>query len=303
VAWSAPREPDELYVPSNVLVRGGRIVTAEAVVVAREAPGGTTLWRFTPDAQAALSRTAADDGAVYFGTGDSSHTVYALGIADGHLLWRTRIGPDWEYRAWVKGVSVAEDTLYAGVTQYRARNGYMSSAWVFALDKNTGRVLWSHQSGSGSEARTSNAPPTIAGSYLLASDYGGNAAYALDRLTGREIWRTEFERSYAGPVEAPVVVGNVAYVGSGDTRVYALDVASGRVLWSTPVGGSIWALAVCADEILANDYRLVRVDRHTGRVLGLLFASEDESITSAFAVLGDRAFVSGDKAMYMIRCG
>jgi eukaryotic-like serine/threonine-protein kinase len=298
VLW---RGTQKWYVPRNAAVRDGLVFTAEAIVVARDARTGDVRWEFTPDANASLSRVTVDESAVYFGTAERSHTLYALNATDGTLLWRTRLGPDWEYDAWVKGVSVAGDTLYAGVTQFRAHNGYLSSAWTFAIDKRRGAVLWSYQSGSGADARTTLAGPTIAGDRLLVSDYGANAAYALDRFTGRELWRTEFENGFVGPVEPPIVDGGLVYVGSGDEHLYALDLASGRVVWRTSVGASIWAVAVCGTRILVQLLGLAVIDRLTGRLLGWMF-DEGEYATSGFAVLGTQAFVYGNKAMYLLDC-
>ncbi len=298
VLW---RGRQKWYVPHNVAVRDGLVFTAEAIVVARDARTGELRWEFTPDANASLSRVAVDETAVYFGTGEGSHTLYALSATDGALLWRTRLGPDWEYDAWVKGVSVAGDTLYAGVTQFRAHNGYLSSAWTFAIDKRSGRVLWSYQAGSGADARTTLAGPTVAGDWLLVSDYGANAAYALDRSTGRQLWRTEFDNGFVGPIEPPIVDGGLVYVGSGDGHLYALDPASGRVVWCTNVEASIQAVAVCGKRILVQMFGLAVIDRATGRRLGWMF-DEGEFATSGFAVLGMQAFVSGNKAMYLLDC-
>ena len=298
VLW---RGRQELCVPRNVVVRDGLAFTAEAVVVARDAGSGELRWQFTPDAHASLSRVAVDESAVYFGTGDSSHTLYALSGTDGKLRWRTKIGPDWEHKSWVEGVSVAGDTLYVGVTQFRAHNGYLSSAWTFAVDRRSGEVLWSYGSGTGADARTTLAGPTIAGDRLLISDYGANAAYALDRFTGRELWRTEFDNGFVGPAEPPIVDGGLVYVGSGDEHLYALDLASGRVVWRTHVEASIQAVAVCGNRILVQMFGLTVIDRRTGRRLGSMF-DEGEFATSGFAVLDTRAFVSGNKAMYLLDC-
>ncbi|MDQ3997063.1 MAG: PQQ-like beta-propeller repeat protein [Gemmatimonadota bacterium] len=289
------------YLPMNAAVRGGLVFTAEAIVVARDSRTGELRWEFTPDANASMGRLAADESAVYFGTGETSHTLYALSATDGTLLWRTKLGPDWEYKAWVEGVSVTDDIVYAGVTQFRAHNGYLSSAWTFAIDRGSGRVLWSYQAGSGADARTTKAGPTVADNRLLISDYGANAAYALDRFTGRELWRTEFDNGFVGPREPPIVDGALVYVGSGDCHLYALDPASGRVVWCTNVEASIHAVAVCGKRILVQMLGLAVIDRRTGRRLGWMF-DEGEFPTSGFAVLGEQAFVSGNKAMYLLDC-
>jgi hypothetical protein len=43
------------------------------------------------------------------------------------------------------------------------------------------------------------------------------------------------------------------------------------------------------------------VDRHNGRLLGLMF-HEDERVTSGFAVHDERIFFATHKAMYALKC-
>jgi hypothetical protein len=48
-------------------------------------------------------------------------------------------------------------------------------------------------------------------------------------------------------------------------------------------------------------FGLIVIDRRTGQRLGSMF-DDGEFATSGFAVLGARAFVSGNKAMYLLDC-
>ncbi|HYW09269.1 MAG TPA: PQQ-binding-like beta-propeller repeat protein [Longimicrobium sp.] len=288
------------YAPISVAFRGGRVFAVEELAYAFDAATGRELWRFTPDSDGALGESTADDGAFYFGTG--SHRVYALDAADGRPLWSTDVGPDWEHTGIVLGVTVSGDTLYAAVRQYNAANGFISTGWIFALDRGTGRVLWSYRNGEGKDLRSVSSAPTVAGRLLLASDLHGNSFFAVDRVTGKEVWRVNGVPGYVGPREAPVAVGETAYVSSSDRHVYAVEVQTGRIVWKRKLPGSSNGFAVCGDRIFAAWLGLSILDRNTGRVL---YESEPESAdypTSGFAVHEDRVFVLGNRAAYAYRC-
>ena len=86
------------------------------------------------------------------------------------------------------------------------------------------------------------------------------------------------------------------------SAVFALDLGTGRVLWKTrPAMGSSVCHAVCGNAVFNNLQALGIVDRHTGRLLGLLFA-EDERPTSGFAVHEDRIFFLTREAAYALKC-
>jgi outer membrane protein assembly factor BamB len=297
VAW---RSPLSTYAPINVVVRDGRVFTVEEFAYGFDAATGRELWRFRPDTEGALGESTADEQSVYFGTG--SHRAYALDAATGTPRWSTDVGPDWKYRGIVMGVSVSGDTVYAAVRQYNAENGYISTGWIFALDRATGRVLWSYRNGVGADIRSVSSAPTVAGRLLLASDLHGGSFFAVDRFTGREVWRVAAAPGYVGPRPAPRVVGDVAYLGSNDTHVYAVDLQTGSVIWKRKLPASISEFAVCGNRVFAAWPGLSVLDRTSGRVLAQADEESMEYLTSGFAVHGNRVFVLGNRAAYGYQC-
>ncbi len=129
----------------------------------------------------------------------------------------------------------------------------------------------------------------------------GSAFFAVDRFTGKEVWRVTGPLQYFGPNPAPVVIGDVAYVASNDTYVYAVDVATGAIRWKTRTGFANSAFAVCRNQIFVNYAGLAVIDRHSGKLLYKKFDEED-FLTSGFAVHEDRVFVLGNRAAYAYRC-
>lgn len=291
----------DTYAPRNVSLGGGRVYAAEAVVFALDAATGSVLWRFRPDENASLGRSLYHNGTLFFGT--SSHRVYALDAATGRELWRTDVGADWQHGNRVQGVAVSGDTVYAGVEQWRAANGYIASGWLIALDRATGRVLWRFQTGAGEERNSVSAAPVVAGRLLLANDVSSNAIFAVDRFTAREVWRVRGLPGFVGVFESPVVRGDTVYAASGDTHAFAADLATGRVLWRTqlPAANESWVL--CGRTLLVNYYGIAVIDAASGHVLRHVLDGDDEFPTSAFAVHGQRAYILGNKSIYALRCG
>src|SRR5882672_2625900 len=88
------------------------------------------------------------------------------------------------------------------------------------------------------------AAPTIVGGVMYIGAWDGNF-YAIDARTGATLW-SAFVGVAPNP-ESPnctpgigvtaqaAVVGNVVYVGGGDSKVYALDKRTGAELWHVPV--------------------------------------------------------------------
>ncbi|HEU4457428.1 MAG TPA: PQQ-binding-like beta-propeller repeat protein, partial [Longimicrobium sp.] len=155
-------------VPRNAVVRGGRVMAAEGIAFALDAATGAELWRFTPEAHGGFGESAVDDHAFYFGT--AAHRLHALDQETGRALWTVDLGPDWRHTGVVTGVAVSGDTVYAAAERYDSPNGNLSSGFLFAVDRATGRILWSFRNGTGADERNVSASPAVAGNVLVAGD-------------------------------------------------------------------------------------------------------------------------------------
>lgn len=292
--------PLRRYVPRRLLAGHGLVIVPEAVVAALDAATGRPVWQFAPDANASLGRGAVDGQSVYFGT--SSHRLYALRLADGQRRWVTDLGPGWTQPAVVRGVAVADGRVYATVEEWRAPRGRTASGWLIALSARDGTVLWRYHTGDGAERRGLSSTPVIAAGLVLAADDLGNAIVAVDRRTGREVWRFAGKPGFPGFADGPVVDGRTVYGGSGDTLAYALALETGRLLWERQLPGSIGAYALCGGSLLANYQGLAVLDRRSGAIAGLTHDGAADFISSGFAIDADRAFVAGPRAIYAFSC-
>jgi polyvinyl alcohol dehydrogenase (cytochrome) len=92
---------------------------------------------------------------------------------------------------------------------------------LFAVDRTTGALLWSHQISdyTGVPGVFVRATPAIAGNKLIFGDQGGRLGagarvMAVDKQTGNLLWVTQVEEQPFGMVtQSAVVDGNIVYVG------------------------------------------------------------------------------------------
>jgi outer membrane protein assembly factor BamB len=287
--------------PLALVVRGGRLFFVGDTAVALDAATGRELWRYVPDSYSGFTHSDADLDAFYFGS--TQHRVYAVRASDGSLLWSRDLGPDWPYKGVVRGMTVSGDTVYAVVEHDTGVNGYIGTGDVFALDRRTGAVHWVFRNGDGTRLNIIQYAGRVAGNLLLLSANWDNQYIALDRATGREVWRAAGEPTYAGLGEGPEVEGAVAYIASYDQHAMAVDLATGRTRWRTNIGDGGRYVAVCGTRLLVNQLGFTVLDRNNGRLLGEGYDhASGEDIHTDFVVVGDRAYAFGGKELFAFRC-
>ena len=179
--WSTRVRANLAAVTSKFLWHGSKIFFPDAPdVFCLDAATGQILWRYAPDSQAVVAESAIDDHAMYIGTRD--HKVLALDINDGHPIWTVDVGPGWTELGLVQGISLASDTVYVGVTHWIAHNGYLQSAVIVALDRDTGKELWRYQ-GTGDQNGIV-ATPVVAGNNLIVDDVKEKIVIELKAVEG-----------------------------------------------------------------------------------------------------------------------
>jgi parallel beta-helix repeat protein len=105
-----------------------------------------------------------------------------------------------------------------------------------------------------------SSPAIVDGVIYVATD--GNA-YALDALTGAQIWESEPVSSHS----SPTVVDGVVYIGSTDHNVYALNASTGAKIWNYTTGDYIRSSPAVADGVVyigSTDYNVYALNASTG---------------------------------------
>ena len=299
MVWRTPVTKPPVWT-ENVSVRQGLVFVAGAdSVFALDESSGAVRWRVAPDdSSAAGAYQLVDDRALYIGT--RAHGLHALALATGRPYWSIDLGRGWTELGVVQGISRSADTLYVSLTRFLNAGGDQRRGVVVAIDRRDGSEFWRYETpadGSFDDA------PTIAGDLALLADTDGRAFVALDRLTGRERWRTPTDPYFLGPRPSPLVRGGLAYGVSYDGHAYALRLSDGYVHWRTNVGGSSNHLALCGGSLLAQSQGIAIVSLATGRLERVILDDPDDFTTSGIVVAGRRAYSAGVRAIYAFRCG
>ena len=235
--WSYPEETERettFFAPPAVASEELIIVGSYDTKTYALQPAGTSAvvrWTFQEEAEIAQDRIiggpVVDQDTVFIP--NSNWNLYARNLEDGGP------GPWTEpFRAeeafWSTPLLEGE-TIFISSLDHR----------VYALNPDTGRMIWSKNLGG---AITDT--PTLAGDTLLSGTFA-QSLFALDSETGREIWSFKAEGGLWG---SPAVSDSAAFFGDDAGFAYALDLSSGNVIWKTEVVGPVRASPMVHDEVV-----------------------------------------------------
>jgi outer membrane protein assembly factor BamB len=148
--------------------------------------------------------------------------------------------------------------IYVGGKLYAVNN----SGFAFALDADTGKVLWERRIGL-----LNASSPTYYRHRLYIVNLVPGHIVKLDAKTGKVIWK----KSLPGRAESsPVVVDRTVYFGCEDGNLYALSTISGAVRWATQLGGPVKAApAYYGGRLYVGDYGgyMNAVDARSGKLI------------------------------------
>ncbi len=164
----------------------------------------------------------------------------------------------WRYTASPAPQNFAAPAIVGDTVYYACRDRF------YALEAETGRVLWRYPTDQPLNAQFRTTPAVAEGIiYLGATD--GNL-YALSATTGRLLWTFRTQGAVLSP---PTVVNDVVYFGSADGRVYAINAKTGEPVWR---GGFRTLDAVNGAVAVADDM--------------VFFISADQTLYAAAAPTG-----------------
>ncbi len=237
-------------------------VSAETALLAEwKTPGPPLAWKTTGLGDGFSSLSVAGGRIFTMGDRDGAQHVVALNQADGKPIWTAKVGPPWndEYGGPRGTPTVDGDLVYAIGTE----------GDLVCLEAATGKERWrkSLVRDFGGQVMTVwkfSESPLVDGDRLVFTPGAKDAALvALDKKTGRELWRTAVPdlgpQGRDGAAYSSIVVSNgaavrqyVQLVGRGLVGVAASD---GRFLWgynrianrtaniSTPIVRATWVFA------------------------------------------------------------
>jgi outer membrane protein assembly factor BamB len=223
-----------------------------------DAATGAKRWTFKTDAEIAGGANFSSD-AVLFGSGDE--TLYCLSM-DGKERWRFKVpgGPVLGTPAIVAGRTFAagcDSTLHVldlatgkelgsvdlggqiGATPAIVGDymyiGTMTNQFL-GINWKKPEIAWTFEAPKRQQPFYASAAVTDT---LVIAGSRDKQVHALDRNTGREVWKFEGRNKFDS---SPVIVGERVFAGCTDGNLYVLDVAKGteinRVELGSPIIGS-----------------------------------------------------------------
>ncbi len=147
VSWSDNPPLFCLYSPAVVANGIVYVGSSDSNIYALNASTGTKIWIYPSAGVWVLSSPTVANGIVYVG---SVHTVYALKVNTGKMVWRETFDGNL-----LSSPAVANGVVYIGV------NDNLYALHVYALHANTGNVVWSNSNGFIWPTPTPTAPLSI----------------------------------------------------------------------------------------------------------------------------------------------
>jgi outer membrane protein assembly factor BamB len=216
---------------------------APATGLASSWPAGGPKRLWTRPLGEGHSAILAEGGRVYTmyrslgaaGRRGQDETVVGLEAATGKTVWEFTYPAPTDGLDFSQGAGPHATPLIAGGRIYATS----TRKELFALDKATGRRLWSHdfmtEYGSGSPGRGYACSPLLYNGMVIVSVGGrGQGMAAFDQHTGALVWKAgDFDDSPSSPLLIDVD-GQPQLVAFAGDRVAGVDPGSGRVLWHVP---------------------------------------------------------------------
>jgi outer membrane protein assembly factor BamB len=181
-------------------------------IYALDAASGAQLWVYDTGAPVTSTPVAAGDVVV---AGSRSYDLFGLDAASGTVRWNRYV-----WFSWIESTPAVRDGI--------AYVGSSDAAKVMAVEVATGRAVWDSDvlgASWGTPAVTDRL--AFAGVRGQANTAHAPAALALDRATGRIVWRFpvtgpagDFFSGFAG---SPAMTAGRVVFGAVDGRVYAFD--------------------------------------------------------------------------------
>lgn len=277
-SWSTQLEGRVLFTDTVTSPDGSRVYTAtvgddvpnKCGIYCLDAQTGEILW-YVPTKNSIKNNLIYQNDKIY--TQDTEGLVYCLNASDGSEIWTAQVDLQRSLGT-SSGLCMDEKTVYAGsasdVAAFNAETGdklwdyhrnrgenspaefvlagdklILSSHWdaIFALDKNTGNLLWENMD---EDIRfRSSTPVAIDTNRLLVAD---DDAVAIVNLENGEITKTNFENYNFGSSGQPVIDGNIAYLPTATKGIVAFNLDTQQIVWEMQPGTALAFTACYTNE-------------------------------------------------------
>jgi outer membrane protein assembly factor BamB/Icc-related predicted phosphoesterase len=200
---------------SSPAVYDGKVYVADdqGLLTCYRLENGQKMWTF-PSGKRIVGTPAASDNVVVFGSADKN--IYGLDAQTGDRLWTVAAA-----EPVLGAVTIEEGIAYIGASDSQFR----------AIDIRTGKLLWIYKNVKG----YIETKPLVEGDKVIFGAWD-NALYALDKNTGRELWKWTggMTRMHFSPAAVwPVYAHGKVFITDPQRAMTAIDFETGETVWRT----------------------------------------------------------------------
>ncbi len=261
------------YSISNSIRGGASVYVADGIAYVTASPNGYSalyalqastgklLWQHKVDKEDFALPQSVANGVVYTGSYDFSNNrgnAYAFSTSDGSTLWKYQMPVD--VNGYPQSAIVDKGVVYIASPQSYNRFQYPydpskdiqnTNSTVYALQANTGTLLWKYQI----DRDSSFLKLEIADGILYASSASqknsNGSVFALQASNGSLLWRYQVhvDNQYGG-FNTAVINNGVVYIASQGTNaiLYALKGSNGTQIWQHSLGSGYSPIMVPTND-------------------------------------------------------
>lgn len=256
ITWQ--KELGEGY--SAATISGKRLYTLGNVknrdtVFCLDADNGSEIWKYN---YACKARSYSGPRSTPLAAGTSVYTfsreghIFCFNAANGEVKWKRNVATELKAKVLRWGFAGSPIMLDEKIIINAGKRGV-------ALDRTTGRTIWSSAPGVGGYAT-----PVIyrqAGK-ICAAIFGEKGLHAVDTSNGKELWYREWETRYNVNAADPIISGTKMFISSGYKRGSTVLDFSGktpRTLWKSKSLSNMFSSSVLLDGYIYG------IDGNAGR--------------------------------------
>ena len=254
---------DEERLMAQPIVAGNTLFSmdSETIVSAYNLKDGAEIWsvELTPKEEDdhVNGGLAYENGKIFATTGFGQ--VVAVAAKTGKVLWRRNVG------APVRSAPTARGNRVFAIAVTNK---------LFALNGETGAVLWSHSGIEEAINLLGGSSPAV-DSGVVVAPYSSGELFALKVENGQELWADSLAGTRRGATSSalgtirgrPIIDRGIVFAISNSGQFAAINLRTGRRIWERPVGGieSPW---IAGDYlfVISNNTDLLALGRLNGRI-------------------------------------
>ena len=258
-----------VFLTSNNMVYTG---CANGYLYALDAASGQIKWSFNGGQQ--MGSPICYQDKVFVTSGSK---LYCLNAQTGTLIW-TFLQPSISYTT----PCIFNGTVYVGYSKSAGLPG------LYALDANSGNLIWSNTINTGNLGAITSNPTAVAG-YVVVSEFN-TGVHVFNAANGIQIWSNG-----SLPSANPLVSGGVVYIGTENSLITAYNLASGNIIWQNTVTVNNHSSPVMANDTIymPGSDKMYALNKNTGAIIWSRI-----SITGSSILLSSPSISLSDASLY-----